>query len=287
MVGAMAAFAVADLCIKLASVTVPIGQIIAVMGGGGALLFALIAAVRGLAPVSRSMLHRAVVFRNGCEIVGTLGIVTALTLAPLSTTAAILQATPLAVTLGAALVLGEAVGWRRWAAVTVGFGGVLVMLRPGGGVEPGAVFALVAVAGLSARDLATRFVPAETHTLHLAISGFGSLVPAGLVVLVATGAPVRPDPQTALWLAGAVVFAAAAYGMITLSLRMGEVSAVTPFRYSRLLFLFVLAMVVLGERPDPATWLGAAIVVAAGLYTLWRERRAARANPLPLPLRPG
>ena len=130
---AMALFAAADAFIKVLSATHPQGQIILVAGIGGTLAFALAVRLSGQAPVTRDILHPAVLARVGTEAVGTIGVVMALALAPLSVVVAILQSVPLIVTLGAALILGEAVGWRRWLAIALGMAGVLLILRPGGG----------------------------------------------------------------------------------------------------------------------------------------------------------
>jgi len=185
-----------------------------------------------------------------------------------------LQAAPLAVTLGAGLILREPVGWRRWAAVLVGFVGVLIMLQPdGSGLNPGAMVALVAVVGLSCRDLVTRFVPPHLPNLVLATYGFVSLIPTGLILLVFSGGARVPDGATAGALLGMVCFATMAYFALTLSLRLGNMAVVAPFRYSRLIFAFALGAVLFGDVLTPAIFLGASLVAAAGLYTLYRERR--------------
>jgi drug/metabolite transporter (DMT)-like permease len=102
-----------------------------------------------------------VLLRNGSEMLATMSFVSAIAMAPLSIVSAILQATPLAVTLGAALFLGAQVGWRRWTAILVGFAGVPVIVRPGAsGIDMGSLLAVVGVFLLAARDLATRAVPA-------------------------------------------------------------------------------------------------------------------------------
>src|SRR6056297_4057215 len=194
MVLAMAGFALEDMFIKRLADTLPVGQIIIFLGFGGALIFGAITMAQGRRLWSRDLLSRPVLLRNFGEIVGTLGFVTAIALTPLSSASAILQATPLAVTLGAALFLGEAVGWRRWSAILVGFLGVLMVIRPGlEGFLPASLFAVQAVIGLAIRDLATRAVPASVSSMQLSSYGFATVVPAGAILLVITGAPVAPD----------------------------------------------------------------------------------------------
>jgi len=160
MVLSMAGFALEDMFIKRLAGNLAVGQIIMLLGLGGALVFGALTTAQGRRLWSRDLLSRPVLLRNGGEIVGTFGFVLAIALTPLSSASAILQATPLVVTLGAALFLGEAVGWRRWSAILVGFCGVLLVIRPGfAGFEPASLFAVLSVIGLAIRDLATRAVP--------------------------------------------------------------------------------------------------------------------------------
>ncbi|WP_255509500.1 DMT family transporter [Oceaniovalibus sp. ACAM 378] len=273
----MAGFAASDTFVKLSTGLVPAGQIVAIMGTGGALIFGVLARLRGVRLFSRDILHPAILLRTVAEATGTLGFVLALQMTTLSVASAVIQANPLVVTLGAAVLLREPVGWRRWAAIMVGFVGVMVMLKPdSSGVNSGALMALVSVVGLSTRDLATRSVPARVPTVALAAYGFAILVPAGIVVMAIGDGPRAIDGQSLLLLLGMIVFGSAAYMAMTASIRLGDLSAVAPFRYTRLIFAFTLGAVVFGERQSMSTLIGAAVVAAAGLYTLWRETRVRR-----------
>lgn len=278
---AMAAFAVEDALIKAASEGLPVGQIIAVIGAGGLAVFGLLAARRGERLVSAELLSGPVLLRNASEMIATASYVSALALIPLATASAILQGVPLVVTMGAALFLGERVGWRRWTAVAVGLAGVLLILRPGlEGFEAPALLAVLGMAALAARDLATRRVPDRVSTWQLSAWAFASLVPTGALLMIVAGeAPVVPDGRGAAFLAAAIAMGLVAYWAITGAMRAGEVSAVAPFRYTRLVFALLIAVVAFGERPDALTLAGAAVVIASGLYTLLRERRTARPRP--------
>ena len=122
---------------------------------------------------------------GGLMLMGVLAFITALSLIDLSSASAILQATPLAVTLGAALFLRETVGWRRWSAVMIGFFGVLLVVRPGlSGFDENAIFALIAVAGLAVRDVATRRIPASLSSRQLCFLAFLISIPAAAVLSV-------------------------------------------------------------------------------------------------------
>ncbi|WP_300030874.1 DMT family transporter [uncultured Roseobacter sp.] len=279
MVLAMFGFALEDMLIKFMAVSLPVGQIIGMLGLGSSVLIGTLLMVRGEALFDRAMLTPAIAIRAIGELIGTLGFVTAIALTPLSSASAILQATPLVVTLGAAVFLQEAVGWRRWSAILVGFLGVLLIIRPGTeGFSWLSLFALQGVFGLALRDLATRRVPPHTSTLQLSFLGFLVLIPAAVIMLLVAGTEIRaPSSADWLWYACALLIGIVAYYTIIAAMRVGEVSFVTPFRYSRILFALVIGVGVFSEEPDTLTLLGATIIVCSGLYTLWRERNV-RAN---------
>lgn len=278
MCAAMAAFAVEDALIKLASASVPAGQILASIGLGGAAVFAAATLARGLRLRPDAAHARPLAARCLCEMVGTMGFVTALSLIPLSIASAILQATPLVVTAGAALILGEAVGWRRWSAVVAGFAGMLLILRPAGaGFDPNALWAVLGMAGLAARDLVTRRMPAGLPTMVVATWGFAAVAVLGLGMLAVSGGAVWPPPPLAArQIAAATAIGLVAYWMIIEATRCGDVSAIAPFRYTRLVFALGLGFVVFAERPDAWTLGGAALIIASGIYTVLRERARMR-----------
>jgi len=276
MVLAMAGFALEDMFIKRLAEAMPVGQIIALVGSGGAVIFAAICVGQGRRLWSRDLLARPVILRNLGEMAGTLCFVTAIALTPLSQASAIIQAMPLAVTLGAALFLGAPVGWRRWSAILVGFAGVLMVVRPGlAGFAPASLFAVGAVVALAARDLATRAVPPAISSMQLSAYAFATLVPTGAVLLALSGGPVAVGATALRDLALALSCAVSAYYAIVAAMRVGEVAVVTPFRYTRLVFALIIGVAVFGERPDPWTLIGAAVIVASGVYTILREARAA------------
>jgi len=276
MVLAMLAFATTDALIKAAAADIPLGQILFTMGLGGATVFAGVARLRGLTVWSRAFFHPAVIVRNISEIIGTLGFVTALTLIPLSTATAILQATPLMVTLGAALFLGETIGRRRWSAIAIGLAGVLIILRPGMAVfDSAALLAVIGMFGLSGRDLATRAVPRDIHAIVLSAYGFAMMMPmAAVIYLMRPDQALVPVASTGILLV-ILTTAVIGYYAITAAMRTGEVGAVAPFRYSRLIFGLAIGMVFFKEQLDVWTILGSLIVVGSGLYTFAREQALA------------
>lgn len=278
MVAAMAGFALEDMFIKAMGARLPVGEVLALLGAGGALIFGAIALWRGDRLISRDLLAGPVLLRNAGEILGTICFVSAVIFTPLAQASAILQATPLAVTLGAALFLGETVGWRRWSAILIGFAGVLIVIRPGTeGFSVLSLLAVVAVVGLAVRDLATRRVPRAITSMQLATYGFGVLVPAGVAIGLVTPVPVLM-PSLAEWgmIAGALIVGPLGYYALIAAMRIGEVSVITPFRYTRLIFAMAISWAVFSEPPDRWTLIGGAVIVASGLYTLWRQARLRR-----------
>ena len=270
---AMAGFAIEDMFIKLLAGALPVGQVLLFLGIGGALVFGTIAHRRGEVLVSPALLTRAVLVRNLCELVGTVGFVLGFVLASLSTASAILQATPLVVTLGAVLFLGEKVGWRRWLAIGVGFAGVMLIVRPGmAGFEPASLFAVIGVLGLAGRDVATRLVPRSVSSYQISTWAFLTIVPAGVfLMIVMDQPPVLPNALQVLTLLATVGIGVLAYYALVAAMRVGELSFVTPFRYTRMVFALVVALLVFGENPDALTLVGAVMIIGAGLFTWWRE----------------
>jgi drug/metabolite transporter (DMT)-like permease len=157
---------------------------------------------------------------------------------------------------------------------------VLLIIRPGlEGFRPEALWVLLTVAGLALRDLATRLVPAGTSTHQISAWGLGSVTLLGALMMAASGEALVPDTVQSVVLAGALAFGTAGYWAITAATRHGDVSVVSPFRYSRLLFALVIAVTVFGERPDVITLSGAALIIGSGLYAFARERARRRLFP--------
>jgi drug/metabolite transporter (DMT)-like permease len=207
------------------------------------------------------------------EIIGRVFFALALTLTPISSASAILQATPLLVVLGAALLFREQVTPLRWGLVALGFIGVLIIIRPAGAdFSVLSLLAVVAMAGFAGRDLATRAARPALSNAQLGVTGFLMLFLSGLILL-ATNPPAQFTfafmhlPP----ILGAAVFAVIGYGALTVAMRTGDVAAVTPLRYSRLIFALILGTTLFGERPDLSTLIGAAVIVISGIALMLRK----------------
>jgi S-adenosylmethionine uptake transporter len=197
---------------------------------------------------------------------------------PFANLSAILQALPLVVTLAGALFLRESVGWRRMAAILIGFAGVMLIVRPGpDGFTLDAIYGLATVLCVTVRDLVSRMMsPAVPSLMVASVSALGVTLFAGAGSAFETWAPVTLP--VALKLVGAMVFVFGGYLFSVSAMRVGDLAFVAPFRYTSLIVALVVGALVFGTFPDALTLTGAAIVVATGLFTLYRERVTRRAT---------
>jgi drug/metabolite transporter (DMT)-like permease len=272
MVFAMAIFALEDALMKLTTQTLPIGQALILFGLGGAILFAVMSIVQKQPVFVRDVLSKPMKIRLAFEILGRLFFLLALTVNPLSLVTAILQATPLVVVGGAAIFLGERVGWRRWISIFLGLTGVMIVLRPTtDGISFYAVTAVLGMIGFAGRDLASRAAPKTLSNALLGLYGFLAIIVAGVIFSLWDGqAYIMPDRFTALCLTGATVGGFAAYGILMKAMRMGDVAMITPFRYSRLIFGLACGVFIFGETLDGVMMVGCALIVLSGLFVLQR-----------------
>ena len=275
MIIAMAGFALEDLFVKQLSSTLPTAQILIILGICSSIVFAFMAHAKGHSIFAAHVWTRKTMARAAAEAVAAVAFVTSLSLVPISTVAAVFQVTPLVITMGAAMFLGEQVGWRRWTAIIVGLIGVLIIIRPGlSGFDPFVLFVLISVLGVTARDLITRSIAENIGATVISFQAFVSLILAGtLLLFVNSDALVTISKLEAAYFAGGVVFGVTGYYGIVAAMRIGDTAVVTPFRYTRLLFSILIGVLVFDERPDTLTFVGSAIVIGTGLYTFMRERK--------------
>ncbi len=273
MMGSMAAFTLNDSLVKLIGAAMPLPQLLVVRGAIACVLIYVLA--RQLGTMRWDLGRRdwtLVILRSLSELAIAYFFLTALLVMPLANITAVLQVLPLTVTLGAALFFRERVGWRRLLAILIGFGGVVLIIRPGPeGFTDGTFYALAAVLCITARDLITRKISAGVPSIVVALCAMVAVFLSALVLSFG----VEWVPLTVLnlsLLAGAAVFIFAGFLCSVAAMRVGDIAVISPFRYSGLLWALVLGWFVFGDWPDPLTMVGAAIVVATGLFTLYREK---------------
>ena len=195
----------------------------------------------------------------------------------LANATAILQALPLAVTLGASIFLREPVGWRRWSAILVGFLGVMVIIQPGYvGYSPYSILVAGAVLCAAARGVATRAMDDDVPSLFISVVTSAAVTVTGLGMWIVDGSVAPVTAAHLLQIVVASVFILVGYQFVVLAMREGEIAFVAPFRYTSLLWSILLGAIVFAEIPDLPTILGSAMIVATGLYTLYREHRVAQ-----------
>ncbi|MCW5706222.1 DMT family transporter [Shinella sp.] len=271
---AMAGFTCNDALVKSVTGAMNTGQILFVRGLMTTVLVVAIARWMGALGSWRIVLQPAVALRMAAEIIASLAYVSALGAMPLANTASILQALPLAVTLGAALFLNEKVGWRRWLAIIAGFAGVLIVIRPGPeGFSLAAVYVIASVVGAAARDLCTRRIDRAVPSLFISVITAVSITVTGAVMIVPMGGWQPVSGEAFVRLAAASVLLLVGYQTIVIAMRTGEISFIAPFRYTSLIWAIAIGFLFFGEVPDFWMTVGVMIIVASGLYTFSRENR--------------
>ena len=279
MVIAMASFTLNDACMKAITQDVPLFQAIAMRG---VLTVALLAVLVQAMAQGRFLLPqreaRIVGVRAMAEMLATFTFIAALMQMPLANISAIFQALPFMVTLAAAVFLGDRIGWRRMLAIFIGFLGVLLIIRPGtAGFDVWSLMALASVATAVVRDLATRKLSHHVPTVTVAF--WTALLVTVVATAVAAGQGWQTPTTRALWLipvaAGCVVLG---YLFIIKAMRVGDIWFVAPFRYTMLIWALFLGWAMFGTWPDGLTLLGGAVIVATGIFTIWRERKVRENN---------
>ena len=279
-------FVINDTLVKLAGATLPLGQILFLRGLLATAAIGLIAWRIGALQSFASHFKLFVGLRTFGEVAATLLYLTALLHLPSANASAIAQTVPLVITAAGALFLGERVGPRRWAAVVIGFLGVILIVRPGGdGFNVYALLALASVLAIALRDVSTRMIPSQTPTL------FVTFVATAAVTVIGGALSLSEDWGSVGnievgYIAGSALFVLLGYYFSIIAMRSGDVSLVAPFRYAFIPYAIVIGIFVFGDIPDAITMIGIAIVLATGAYTFWRERQRQRllAAAIPAPL---
>ncbi len=287
MMASMAAFTLNDTFVKMLAGDIPLFQLLFLRGvltsGAVALMAWRMGALTARLPRRE---FRIIAVRVVAETCATYFFLTALFNMPLANVTAILQALPLTISLAAALVFREPLGWRRMSAIAVGFIGVMLIVRPGAeGFNIYSLYGLAAVACVTVRDLSTRQLSRETPSMLVTlITSVAIMAVFGLASLTEDWAPV--DLRAGVLTVGASVMIIGGYLFSIMVMRVGEISFVAPFRYTGLIWALVLGWLAFGEWPTAMTLVGAAIVVGSGLFTLYREAQLGRKRRRELAPRP-
>jgi drug/metabolite transporter (DMT)-like permease len=271
MIIAMGCLTLTDLLIKVSSQTLPIGQVMISYGVGSLIVFWILLRIKGESIRLSPLNNPTVIFRNIGELIALNGMFLALVYVPLSTIGAVIQTVPILVTAAAALFLGERVGMRRASAIFVGFLGALLIIQPGAAsFDITAILALIAAIGMALRDIATKLVRENLSTLLLSFYSCFLFIISGSVLLIINGEASVPVLGNSVTIAAMIVTGSLGFFFMTEAVRLGEMSVVSPFRYTRLLFSMATGILILGEQVNTYMIIGSALTILSGLY-IWRR----------------
>lgn len=278
----MGAYVTNDTLVRLAVDDLPLYEAVALRGITITVLVGLWLRITEVSLELAIFRHPAMIVRIVSEVGLTIVYLNTLLHLELANITAIMQVMPLTVTFAAAMFLGETVGWRRYVAIGIGFIGVLIIVRPtSDGFSGWSALVLVAVLLLTIRDLATRWLPTEIPSLVIAWTTAVSITAMGLVLSVGQGWETPTARPVALLVVAALCLVVGYFTGVQ-TVRIGDIAASAPFRYTVLIWGILLGYFVFDESPDAPTLIGAAVIVGASLYSLHRERvvkrRAATAS---------
>ena len=271
MIIGMGCLTLCDLLIKIASQTLPLGQVMIVFGVGSITVFLGMMRIKGESVRLSPFTNPAVVLRNIGDLIAINGMCLALVFVPISIIGAVIQTVPLMVTAAAALFLGERVGARRWLAIVIGFLGTLFIIQPGAAnFDITTTFVLIAAVGMAVRDITTKLVRENFSTLLLSSYTSVLFIISGSFLLFISGEASVPDIGMLAILVAMVVSGSLGFFFTTKAVRLGEVSVVIPFRYTRILFSLTAGTLILGEQVNAIMLFGIALTMLSGLY-IWRR----------------
>ena len=274
MMGAMGAYTFNDAFMKALGDEIPFFQAIFFRGVGAVIFLTVMCRMLGQLRFRFPARDWGVMLlRTAGEMGGTFFFLTALFNMPIANVSAILQVLPLSVSLTAAVFLREPLGWRRLTAILVGFAGVMLIIQPGGAdFSAFSLYAIGAVACVTLRDIAVRRMSRDVPSVFVALIAAVGVTGFGAVGSLFT--QWQPFTTTSgLQLAGATAFLIFGYIASVSAMRFGEIGFVAPFRYTSLLVALTLGVLIFDEWPNTLALAGGAIVVATGLFTLYRESK--------------
>ena len=272
MISAMCCLTFADLLIKIASQTLPIGQVMIFLGIGSTIVFWALMGVKGEAIRLSPLIDPAVVLRNFGDIIAINSMCLALVYVPISTIGAVIQTVPLMITAAAAIFLGERVGIRRKLAILIGFLGALFIVQPATtDFDMMTSLVFISAVGMTLRDIGTKLVHKNFSTLLLSFYSCLLFSISGCVLLLITGGASMPDIKMTILFTAMITLGSLGVIFMTEAVRLGDMSVVSPFRYTRLLFSMAAGILILGEQVNAMMLVGSALTILSGLYIWHRE----------------
>ena len=268
----MSAFVLNDAFVRLAGDSLPLAQILFIRGLITTVLLLAFAIYGGVFSLKVSKKDKwRIFFRSIAEALTAYFFLTAVMKMPFANVTAILQILPMTVTLAAAFVFKEKVGIIRISLILMGFFGVVLIINPSAdGFNLYAVYALIAVVLITIRDLITRKLSSEVPTLLPTVSASIGVLLFSVILLINT--PLQPlNTQNSLFIFLAAFFIVFGYYTAVLVMRSGEISFISPFRYTAILFALILGFIFFDEKPDITAFVGIVIVMLAGIVLMMRN----------------
>jgi len=237
------------------------------------IIFAMIAKFKGENLLDSRAFSPVLLIRYLAEMIGLVAMIMGLTKIPLSVVGTVTQASPILVAAGAVFFFKEIVSWRRWSSIVIGFIGVVLVIQPGSqNLDYAVIWAVAALVAFSIRDLVTRLTPPDIPSASIATFTMIAAFPFTAAWVFFGGEKFFPPEIDWLVVASMIILGSFGYLLLITSLRLGELSAIMPFRYSRIVFLLILGVLVFGERPTTSMLVGAALILISGVYIMWREK---------------
>ena len=273
MIISMASFAVGDTFVKISGAFLSPAQIMFFLIAGGLIIFAIIAKFKGENLLDRRAFSPILLIRYCAEMVGLVAMIIGLTKIPLSVVGTVTQASPILVAAGAVIFFKEVISWRRWTSIFIGFVGVVLVIQPGGqNLNYAVIWAVIALVAFSIRDLVTRLTPPDIPSSSIATFTMIAAFPFTTAWVFLSGEKFFPPGIDWAVVSSMIILGSFGYLLLITSLRLGELSAIMPFRYSRIVFLLILGVLVFGERPTASMLIGATLILISGVYIMWREK---------------
>ena len=273
MLISMASFAVGDTFVKISGAFLSPAQIMFFLIAGGLIIFAIIAKFKGENLFDRRACSSVLLIRYCAEMVGLVAMIIGLTKIPLSVVGTVTQASPILVAAGAVIFFKEVISWRRWTSIVIGFVGVVLVIQPGGqNLDYAVIWAVVALIAFSIRDIVTRLTPPDIPSSSIATFTMIAAFPFTTAWVFLSGEKFFPPEMDWAVVSSMIILGSFGYLLLITSLRLGELSAIMPFRYSRIVFLLILGFLVFGERPTASMLIGATLILISGVYIMWREK---------------
>ena len=273
MLISMASFAVGDTFIKISGAYLSPAQIMFFLIAGGLIIFAIIAKFKGENLLDRRAFSPILLIRYCAEMVGLVAMIIGLTKVPLSVVGTVTQASPILVAAGAVIFFKEVISWRRWSSIFIGFVGVVLVIQPGGqNLNYAVIWAVIALVAFSIRDLVTRLTPPDIPSSSIATFTMIAAFPFTTAWVFLSGEKFFPPGIDWALVSSMIILGSFGYLLLITSLRLGELSAIMPFRYSRIVFLIILGFLVFGERPTASMLIGSTLILISGVYIMWREK---------------